>query len=136
MTYLGGRGEPAASLVTEHGQPVHDQCVADEVDLLAEAAEAVSSPEEQCVLEVPVDGFGVVPARVKAGEVGIRGRDGPDVLGSVEAPGPILVVRMEPNRDGAATHPIWQSVVVVPAVILLLSRVLWVRIRRSGSKTI
>jgi hypothetical protein len=34
-TDLGGRGEPAASLVTEHGQPVHEQRIADEVDLLA-----------------------------------------------------------------------------------------------------
>ncbi len=34
-TDLGGRGEPAASLVTEHGQPVHEQRVTDQVDLLA-----------------------------------------------------------------------------------------------------
>ena len=32
---LGGGGEPAASLMTEYGQPVHEQRVADEVDLLA-----------------------------------------------------------------------------------------------------
>ena len=78
--------------MTEHSQPVHEQRVADEVDLLAEVADAMGPSEEQCVLEVPVDGFGVVPSRVKASEVGIAGRDGPDVLGSVEALGPVLVV--------------------------------------------
>jgi histidine kinase/DNA gyrase B/HSP90-like ATPase len=81
--------------VTDQGQPIHEQRVADEVDLLAEAAEAVGSSEEQGVLEVPVDRFGVVPACVQACEVGIAGRNGPDVLGSVEVPGPVLAVRMD-----------------------------------------
>jgi hypothetical protein len=79
----------------------------------------VGSSEEQGVLEVPVDGLRVVPARVEASEVGIAGRDGPDVLGSVEAPGLVLIVRMEPDGDGAATHPLRQPVVVVPALVAL-----------------
>jgi predicted RNA polymerase sigma factor len=54
--------------VTDHGQPIHEQRVADEVDLLAEAADAVGSSEEQGVLEIPVDGLRVVPARVEASE--------------------------------------------------------------------
>jgi hypothetical protein len=67
---LGGDGESAARFVTDQGQSVHEQRVADEVDLLAEAANAVSSSEEKGVLEVAVDRFGVVPARVEPGEVG------------------------------------------------------------------
>lgn len=76
----------------------------------------MGSSEEQGVLEVAVDRFGVVPPRVEAGEVRIVGWDGPDVLGSVEMPGSVPVVRMEPDRDGAATQTIRQSVVVVSAV--------------------
>jgi hypothetical protein len=47
---LGGRWESAAALVTEQRQPVHEQRVADEIDLLAKAADAMGSAEETVCL--------------------------------------------------------------------------------------
>jgi hypothetical protein len=94
QTDSGSRGEPAASLVTEHGQPVHERRIADEVDLLAEVADAVRPPEEQGVLEVPVDGFRVVPSRVEASEVGIAGRDR-----GMAVPGDATESLMTPRND-------------------------------------
>ncbi|MGZ5329430.1 MAG: transposase [Actinomycetota bacterium] len=60
--------------------------------------------------------LGIVPACVEAREVGVARRDRPDVLGAVEAPGPVFVVRMEPDGDDAAAEARRQPVVVVPAI--------------------
>lgn len=46
---LGGRGESAAPFVTEQGQAVHEERVTDEVDLLAEEADALGSAGFRCL---------------------------------------------------------------------------------------
>jgi hypothetical protein len=50
---LGSCGESPPRFVTDQGQAIHEQRVADEVDLLAEAANAVSSSEEKRNSTVP-----------------------------------------------------------------------------------
>ena len=102
--------------MTEHGQSVHEQRIADQVDLLALAADAVGSSEEQRVNEVAVDRFGVVSTRIEAREIRIVRWDRTNILGPVEALRAILFVRMEPDRDGAATKPVREPIIVVPAV--------------------
>ena len=64
--------------------------------------------------------FGVVAAGVEAGEVGVGGRDGPDVLGAVELPGGVVGVAVEPDGDGLAAVAVGEAVVVVPAVLAVL----------------
>ena len=78
------------------GDGVHADCVADEVEVLSGVSDAVGAVEPEGVLEVPVDGLGVVTSRVEILEVRVIGWDGSDVLGAVEpAPG-VAVVLVEP----------------------------------------
>ena len=81
------------------------------------------SSEPQSVVEVTVDALGVVAPLVERLEVRITRRDLTDVLGPVELPLPILVVRVQPDGDGAATEAFGQSVVVVPAIGAALVRI-------------
>ena len=57
---------------------------ADEVEVLAFVADAVGASEPEAVVESAVDALGVVASPVEPCEVGVVGRDGPDVLGAVE----------------------------------------------------
>src|SRR2546430_2772561 len=75
------------------------------VDLLAKVADAMGSTEEQGVFEASVDGLCVIPPRVEVREVRIAGRDRPDVLGAVEAPGPVFLVGMQTDGDDPSTQP-------------------------------
>ena len=76
----------------------------------------MGSSEEQRVIEVAVDRFGVVSTRIEAREIRIVRWDRTNILGPVEALRAILFVRMEPDRDGAATKPVREPIIVVPAV--------------------
>jgi hypothetical protein len=87
----------SASVVAVEGDGVDDEGVAEEVEVLAGGAEAVGAAEVEGVVEVAVDGLGVVAAPVEAGEVGVTGGDGPQALGAVESAGP-LVARSVPHQ--------------------------------------
>ena len=58
--------------------------------MLAVVAEAVGAAEPEGVVEGAVDGFGVVAASEEPCEVGVAGRDGPEVLGAVEPAGLVV----------------------------------------------
>lgn len=102
--------------VEVHGERVDAECVGEQVECLAVVPNAVCSAEPKCVVEVTVDGFGVVASRVEAREVGVAGWDGSDVFGAVEAA--FLVVVVAVKVDGKHTVAVvdWKLVVVVPAV--------------------
>ena len=57
-------------------------------------------PSQRVSSRCAVDGLGVVAARVEPFEVGVAGRDGPEVLGAVELAGGVVVVAVEPDGDG------------------------------------
>jgi hypothetical protein len=78
-----------ADLVLEEGLGVDHECVAQEVDELATGADRVGPAQEEGVVEVPVDRFGVVAGAEQVGEVGITGRDGTEVLCAVQLPCPV-----------------------------------------------
>ena len=83
----------------------------------------MGSAKPEGVVEVPVDALGIVAPLVERVEVRITGWDLTDVLGPVELALPILVVRVQSNRDDATAKAIGQAVVVVPAVGAALVRV-------------
>ena len=102
--------------VQVHCERVDAQGVGEDVESLAEVADAVCSAEPEGVVEVTVDAFGVVTATVEPFEVGVAGRDWSDVLGAVEAAFAIVVVAVQPDGDDRA-GVIWREpVVVVPPV--------------------
>ena len=63
------------------GKAVGHEREAEQIEVLASGAEAVCPAESERVVEVAVDGFGVVSAWVEASEVRVAGRDGSDVFG-------------------------------------------------------
>ncbi len=65
----------------EDGQGVDHEGVAEEVDELGAVADGVGPAEEEGVVEVAVDGLGIVAAPEQVSEVGVTGRDRPQVLG-------------------------------------------------------
>ena len=101
---------------------VDHERVAEQVEVLAGVADAVGAAEPEGVVEVAVDGLGVVAARVEPLEVGVAGRDGPEVLGAVELAGGVVVVAVEPDGDGLVAVAVGELVVVVPAVAAVLVR--------------
>ena len=56
---------------------------AQQVDVLSGVADRVGPTQPEGVVEVPVDGFGVVASGVEGSEVGVVWRDRPDVLCAV-----------------------------------------------------
>ena len=64
---------------------VHGEGVAEEVEVLASVPHRVGPSEPQRVVEVPVDGLGVVATGIQPGEGGVGGWDLADVLDAVEA---------------------------------------------------
>jgi hypothetical protein len=60
-------------LVAVEGETVDHEGVAEEIEVLTGMAAAVGASDPEGVDEVAVDRFGVVPARVETGEVGVRG---------------------------------------------------------------
>ena len=96
-------------------EPVHQQSVSQQIEVLPTHAHAVGSAEEERVLQVAVDGFRVVPSRVEVLESRIRGWDGTDVLGPVEPTILVLGVAVQPHGDGTTAEPLRELVVVVPA---------------------
>ena len=66
------RGGVSPSVAVER-EPVDHEGVAQEVEVLAVVADAVGSAEPECVVEVAVDGLGVVAARVEAAKSGSVG---------------------------------------------------------------
>ena len=92
----GGEGRCAAPVACD-GEGVHGEGVAEEVEELASVSDAVGSAEPHGVFEGPVDGLGVVSSAEELSEVGVVGRDGPDVLGAVELGGDVLGVLVEPD---------------------------------------
>jgi len=87
---------------------------------LAGVADAVGAAEPHGVVEVAVDGLGVVAAGEEPFEVGVAGWDGAQVLGAVELARRVLVVAVEPDRDGLVVVAGGELVVVVPAVAAVL----------------
>jgi tagatose-1,6-bisphosphate aldolase non-catalytic subunit AgaZ/GatZ len=65
-----GCARDASASVAVEGEAVDHDGVAEEVERLAVVAEAVCAAEPEGVVEVAVDGFGVVAAGVEAREVG------------------------------------------------------------------
>ena len=117
----GSGGElGAASLVAVEGEAVDHEGVAEEVEVLAGVADAVGASEPEGVVEVAVDGFGVVAAGVEPGEVGVGCGDGADVFGAVELPGGVVGVAVESDGDGLVVVAVGELVVVVPAVLAVL----------------
>ena len=99
---------------------VHGEGEAEEVEVLAGVSDAVGASEPHGVVEVAVDGFGVVAAGEEPFEVGVAGRDGPEVLGPVELPSAVVVVAVETDRDHLVLVACGELVVVVPAVAAAL----------------
>ena len=97
---LGGEWLGSVSLVAVERERVDGEGEAEEVEVLAGVADAVGASEPHGVVEVTVDGFGVVAAGEEPFEVGVAGRDGPEVLGPVELPGGVFVVAVEADGDG------------------------------------
>src|SRR4051812_33415738 len=95
---------------------VHAEGEAEEVEVLAGVSDAVSTPEPHGVVEVTVDGLGVVTAWEEPFEVGVTRRDGPEVLGPVELAGLVVLVGVETDRDDLVVVASRQLIVVVPAV--------------------
>ena len=124
----------AALSVSDEGEAVDAEGVGDEVEVLALVADAVGSAEPEGVVEVAVDGFGVVASFVERGEVRIGCGDGSDVLGAVEPASGVFVGAVEPDGDGAFAEAWREAVVVVPAVAAVLVGVRWVRTRASSVK--
>jgi hypothetical protein len=96
-------------------EPVHEQSVSQQIDVLSTHADAVRTAEEERVLEVAVDGLRVVSSRVEVLESRIRRWDGSDVLGPVESTIVVLGVSVQPHGHGATTESLRELVVVVPA---------------------
>jgi hypothetical protein len=80
------------SLVSCDRERVDREREAEEVQKLARVSNAMSAPEPECVLEVAVDGFGVGATREEPFEVRVVGRDGAEVLGTVEFVRRVFVV--------------------------------------------
>ena len=110
----GGEGGVASSSVFVEGDAVHADGKTEQVDVLTCVADGVGSAEPHGVVEVAVDGLGVVSAGVQRGEVGVVGCDGSYVFGAVEAAFVVLGVAVESNGDGAGSGPVGEAVVVVP----------------------
>lgn len=101
-------GRPdSPGVVLEQCQRIDHEGVAEEVDPLAAVADGVGSAEEAGVVEVAVDALGVVALPEQAGEVGVAGRNGREVLGPVEAPIGVGVVAVEADGDGAAPEALF-----------------------------
>ena len=105
----------AALSVPGEGEAVHAEGVGDEVEVLALVADAVGSAEPEGVVEVPVDGFGVVASFVERGEVQVGHGDGSDVLGAVEPASGVFVGAVEPDGDGAGAEAWREAVTAHPA---------------------
>ncbi len=104
----GGGQFGSASSVFVEGDAVHRQGEADQVDVLAGVANGMGSAEPHGVVEVSVDGLGIVSTRVQLGEVGVVGGDGPHVLGPVEAPFVVLGVAVKSNNATVPFDPTCQ----------------------------
>jgi hypothetical protein len=89
---------------------------AEQVEQLALVSDAVGAAEPHGVVEVAVDGFGAVAPREEPFEVGVAGRNGPEVLGPVQLARRVLAVAVEAHRDGLVFVLDRELVVVVPAV--------------------
>ncbi|MGZ0218757.1 MAG: S-layer homology domain-containing protein [Acidimicrobiales bacterium] len=80
--WSGGDGFGSASAVFVDGDAVHREGTADEVEVLSGVSDGVGPPEPEGVVEVAVDGLGVVTSGVEPSEIGICWWDGSDVLGA------------------------------------------------------
>jgi hypothetical protein len=78
---------------------VHAESEAEEVEVLAGVSDAVGAPKPHRVVEVTVDGLGVVATGEEPLEVGIAGWDRSEVLGSVELASFVFVVAIETDGD-------------------------------------
>jgi hypothetical protein len=105
-----------ASPVAVEGEGVDHEGVAEEVEVLAGVAEAVGASDPEGVVDAAVDGFGVEAAGVEAGEVGVGGRDGPDIFGAVELAGFVASVGVHADGQDSASEVVGEAVVAVPAV--------------------
>jgi hypothetical protein len=121
--WSGGDGFGSASAVFVDGDAVHREGKADEVEVLSGVSDGVGPPEPEGVVEVAVDGLGVVTSGVEPSEIGICWWDGSDVLGAVEAPSLVFVVGVESDGDGSAVGPVGESVVVVPPELVVFAGV-------------
>src|SRR5438034_11475081 len=92
------------ALVAVPGEAVDHEREADEVEVLAFVADAVSASEPEAVVESAVDAFGVVAAAVEQREVWVASGDGPKVFGAVELAARVFVGAVEPDRDSAAAE--------------------------------
>src|SRR5262249_9396681 len=112
------RGERFGTLasVAVQRQRVDRECEPDEVQQLADVSDAVSAAEPHCVVEVTVDGLGVVASREEPFEVGIAGRDGAKVLGAVELARGVLVVAVQSHGDDLMFVASGEAIVVIEAV--------------------
>jgi hypothetical protein len=81
---------------------VHRDGEAEEVQQLPGVPDAVGPAEPHGVVEVPVDGLGVIAAGEETLEVRVARRDRSEVLGPVELSGDVLVIAMKSDGDGAA----------------------------------
>jgi hypothetical protein len=102
---------------------VHSEGEAEEVEVLASVPDAVRASEPHGVVEVTVDGLGVVAAGKEPFEVGVARRDGPKVLGPVELPRLVLFVAVETDGDDLVPVVGRELVVVVPAIAAVLASV-------------
>lgn len=113
---------------------VREQGVAQHVEVLAVSPHAERPLPIKGVIKRPVVGLRVVPSPLQAFEVGIGGRDGPKVLGTVEPPPAVILVAGQAHRNQPPAATLGELVLVVEAVppLLVLLKVL---VRLSGRNT-
>jgi hypothetical protein len=108
-----GRGSVASVPVAGDGG--HDEGVAEQVEVLAGVADCARTAEVESVVEIAVDRLGIVATWVEPGEVGVRRRDGSEVLSAVEFASSVGVVAVEATGQRAGAVALGELVVVVPA---------------------
>ena len=103
-------------------EAVDAQGVGEQVEGLAQMADAVCSSEPEGVIEVTVDAFGVIATRVETVEVGVVGWDRAQVLGAVELT--LLIVGVLQVRGslsdagpGQGTYPLTSATMCVAAEV-------------------
>ena len=136
----------AALFVAVQCEAVHAEREGQQVEVLTLVSDRVGAAQPKCVIECPVDRFGIAATPTQPIEVGVAGWKRADVLGAVEASLFGVVVGVQSDRDRAGAEVVGDPVVVVPAILAVLVGVMsvassraccgsvcrWLGLRRTG----